>query len=252
MQEYAEIESSGLKLRGMIHIPDQDKNNYPFVVMYHGFTGNRLEAQGNFIRLSRELENIGIGSARFDFGGSGESDGNFEDMTLTCEINDAVNIYKFILDKNYSDKNNIFVLGMSMGGLIAGLIAERLRNLKSMVLWAPAGNMIDISRQQGINTRSGKYEINGMLLKKEFVSDLEKYDPYCNASGFKGNVLIIHGTQDIDVPVSVSIKYKNSFAGRCKLIKIPGADHIFSRMIWKERLLKLTEEFLRSEIKRGT
>ena len=39
--------------------------------------------------FSRLLARQGIASARFDFLGSGESDGEFQDMTLSGEIADA-------------------------------------------------------------------------------------------------------------------------------------------------------------------
>ncbi|MBZ4647158.1 MAG: alpha/beta hydrolase [Clostridia bacterium] len=89
MQQAIELRCDGLTLRGMIHIPELGKSKYPFVAIYHGFTGNKMEPQFMFVRLSRELEKAGVGSVRFDFSGSGESDGLFEDMSVSNEIKEA-------------------------------------------------------------------------------------------------------------------------------------------------------------------
>ena len=94
MQKAVEIESRNLTLRGMLHIPDNAPGKVPVVCIFHGFTGTKVEPHFIFVKLSRRLEKTGIASLRFDFGGSGESDGDFEDMTILTELDDA----KAILD----------------------------------------------------------------------------------------------------------------------------------------------------------
>ncbi len=251
MQKYSEIKSGGLTLRGMVHIPETGKKLHPFAVMYHGFTGNRLEAQGNFVRLSQELEALGIGSARFDFSGSGESGGKFEDMTASGEIAEAKMIFDFVRNSDFADNNNLIILGMSMGGLISSLIAYELPGLKSMVLWAPAGNMkniIDLLIK--VNPHYGdNIETNGVLFNKKLLDDLKKYDPFAAAKKFSGNVLIVHGTRDTAVPLKVPRQYRESFPGKCSLVEIRDADHTFSKLIWKNKLIETTKEFLLKELR---
>lgn len=74
-----EIENKGLILRGVLHIPEDIKVKEPIVCIFHGFTGDKIGPHFIFVKLSRILARRGIASVRFDFAGSGESDGDFVD-----------------------------------------------------------------------------------------------------------------------------------------------------------------------------
>jgi alpha/beta superfamily hydrolase len=50
--------------------------------MFHGFTGSKIEAHRFFVKLARSLSDSGFIILRFDFRCSGDSDGEFEDITL--------------------------------------------------------------------------------------------------------------------------------------------------------------------------
>src|ERR1700737_4360766 len=79
MQRAIELVYNGMTLRGMEHIPHASSNEkLPAVILFHGFTGNKLEPHRLFLKISRALEQLGFACFRFDFLGSGESDGNFE------------------------------------------------------------------------------------------------------------------------------------------------------------------------------
>jgi len=105
MQKAVEIiDQRGLTLRGMLHVPDGAVGKVPVVAIYHGFTGNKMEPHFIFVKLSRALEKKGIASVRFDFAGSGESDGDFIDMTISGEISDAKCILDYAYGLDFADK----------------------------------------------------------------------------------------------------------------------------------------------------
>jgi predicted alpha/beta-fold hydrolase len=54
LQKSIEIEHKGQILRGMQHIPEG--NNLPAVILFHGFTGTKLEPHRFFLKISRALE----------------------------------------------------------------------------------------------------------------------------------------------------------------------------------------------------
>ena len=87
MQHYCEIPTPKGTLRGFFHKPNQDK--HPVCLIFHGFTGQKTGTKFSYVQLSRMLEAKGIASFRFDFLGSGESDGNFVDMTFQDELSCA-------------------------------------------------------------------------------------------------------------------------------------------------------------------
>src|ERR1700730_7492286 len=124
MQRAIELVYNGMTLRGMEHIPHASSNEkLPAVILFHGFTGNKLEPHRLFLKISRALEQLGFACFRFDFLGSGESDGNFEDMTVSKEISEGNAILDWVRSDPRIDKDKISLLGLSMGGLVASVIA---------------------------------------------------------------------------------------------------------------------------------
>ena len=63
------------------------------VILCHGFTANM---QGPlFDTISDKLTEAGIGVVRFDFNGHGASEGDFINMTVPNEIDDALAVIAF-------------------------------------------------------------------------------------------------------------------------------------------------------------
>ena len=107
MQKAVELQSGELTLRGMLHIPEGITGKIHMVCIFHGFTGNKMEPHFIFVKLSRMLAAKGIASVRFDFGGSGESDGDFVDMTISKELAEAKLILDFAKSQDFVDTSKI-------------------------------------------------------------------------------------------------------------------------------------------------
>ncbi|MGB9679381.1 MAG: alpha/beta hydrolase [Minisyncoccia bacterium] len=256
MQEAIELSYNGKKLRGMMHIPDSINKNIPIVIMFHGFTGNKVESHFIFVKLSRFLEKAGISSVRFDFYGSGESDGDFSEMTFSSELEDARQILKFVKDHFKNDTQKIGLLGLSMGGAIAGIIASEYKeDISALVLWAPAFNMPDIIGNQGMSQygtimeKYGFVDIGGHKLSKAFVDDILKYNIYSLSKGFGKKVLLVHGTNDTSVEYKISDKIlKEVYVGNAKRITIEDADHTFTNLQWEKKAIDESVDFFKKEL----
>lgn len=249
VEESIEIGCSGRILRGIQTRPVQGQS--PVVIIYHGFCGSKIGPHFIFVRLARELAKQGIASVRFDFYGSGESDGVFSDMTLSTEIEDAKLIYEWASKREYVERNNKFLLGLSMGGLITSLIAPDYDDINSIVLWSPAGNMLQVAEESAKNafyTSDGYADIEGLLINKEFINDLRKYDIYNTAKNYKKSALIIHGTKDEVVPIEFGKKYKVKYGEKSKFIEVKGADHVFQRSDWKGTVIRETTKYIKLHI----
>lgn len=251
MQKAVEIvDQRGLTLRGMLHIPDGMAGKVPVVAIYHGFTGNKMEPHFIFVKLSRALEKKGIASVRFDFAGSGESDGDFIDMTVSGEISDAKCILDYARSLDFVDKERVGIVGLSLGGAIASSVAGTQRDkVKALVLWAPAGNALkhmknDPERQKAMQEK-GYVDLGGLLLGKGFVDDLDKVDIYADAALYDKEVLIVHGSADQAVPLRVSSdEYAAVYGDRMTLHVIDGADHTFNKKEWEEEAIGVTVDYL--------
>ena len=120
--------NEGLQLVGMLHLP-KDNDNPPGVVFFHGLTGSKTEAHFFFVKLARALASIGIAVLRFDFRFSGDSEGNFENMTLSGEISDALKSMDFFVTECGVSPDKIGILGLSMGGAVATAVAEKAEEI---------------------------------------------------------------------------------------------------------------------------
>ena len=114
-----ETTNKGYVLRGLLEEVESSKG---LVVMFHGFTGHMNENGYLFKELSTQLKEHGYSSLRFEFMGSGISDGRFEEMTFLTELDDARAILKYAKSLKINDK--LIILGFSMGGAVASLVAK--------------------------------------------------------------------------------------------------------------------------------
>ena len=256
MQKAVELQSNGLTLRGMLHVPDGASQKVPMVCIFHGFTGNKMEPHFIFVKLSRMLEANGIASVRFDFAGSGESDGDFVNMTISKELLDAKNILDYAKSLDFVDKSSIGVVGLSMGGAVSSMLAgDRKEDVKALCLWAPAGNMGELvmygRSEENIKTmrNAGFSDVGGLLLGIEFLDDVLNLDIYGKAAEYDKNVLLLHGDKDPSVPMSTSEKYLEIYETKGILHVIEGADHTFNRKAWEDEALDYTLGFLQGEFK---
>ena len=118
------LTSAGKTLRGVLHLPAAaPRDPAPAVVLFHGFTGNRMESHWMFVKCSRALAQAGVASLRFDFYGSGESDGEFRQMTLRGEIADGRAAVAFLRTQKGIDPKRVGLQGLSLGGAVAATLA---------------------------------------------------------------------------------------------------------------------------------
>jgi Predicted hydrolase of the alpha/beta superfamily len=256
MQKDIQLTSRGITLRGMLHKPENTQGKIPLVIILHGFGGNKMGPNFVLVRLSKALEENNIASVRFDFGGSGESDGEFINMTMSGEVEDANNIFEYVKSLDFIDSDNIGVLGFSMGGAVASILAGRLKKqVKSLCLWAPAGNMHEIVKKDFIGAgyneflQNGYHDFDGMLIGKDFVNDLSDINIYNEASKYQGDVLLIHGDCDDVVSITASNEYiKKSYRERARLTVINGADHMFTRYSFGQSFIIYTLDFFKTRL----
>jgi alpha/beta superfamily hydrolase len=255
MQKAVEIQSNGLTLRGMLHIPEGITEKIPMVCIFHGFTGSKMEPHFIFVKLSRMLESKGIASVRFDFSGSGESDGDFINMTISKELEDAKAILNYAKSLDFVDTNKIGAVGLSMGGAVASMLAgDCSDDIQTLCLWAPAGNMGELVTYGRTEDdlkemrKVGFWDAGGLLVGTEFLDDVLSLNIFDKASTYNKNVLLLHGSLDRTVPSSTSERYLEIYGEKSVLHIVEGADHTFNRKAWEDEVLDYTLGFLEGEL----
>jgi uncharacterized protein len=244
METYQEINTKYGVMRGMLHRTEDDKK-VPLVIMFHGFTGNRIDSKFIFVSFSRFLAKHGIASLRFDFIGSGESDGVFHEMTFLREVEQANLIVEYA--KGLTGFSKIILMGFSMGGAITSYIgSDHIHNLEGLLLWSPAGNMDLLARSYFTNYPSlenGNIDLDGIELSRTFYEELQGINLYQNCHAFTKPVCVLHGSHDQAVPIEYGLTYSERFPN-ATFFGINQADHIYSSLEFRKILFNHSLNFI--------
>lgn len=250
----------GQKIFGMLHRPVAGTDSLcPGIIMLHGFTGTSVEPHRLFVTTARNLAQKGFYVLRFDFRGSGQSEGDFADMTYRGEVSDALTAISFLGSQPDVDSVRIGVIGLSLGGAVACHVAGAQPNVTSVVLWAPATAlnrlaeslaraMLNLSQELTI----GFVDWSGNRVGPKFMKQLGNERPLAELLKFDGPVLIIHGDNDKAVPLSDSQTIQRIFNERQKRVElkvIEGADHTFNSVKWENEVIQATVDWFENTLK---
>jgi pimeloyl-ACP methyl ester carboxylesterase len=207
--------------------------------------------------LDQWAERQGRACLRFDYSGHGESGGDFKQGTIGRWLEESLAVYT-----RFAQGPQV-VVGSSMGGWLALLLAARLRQLKEsaplagMVLIAPAVDFTEelmwkqfsdsIKREiedKGVWLRPSEYDEGPYPITKGLIEDGRKHlmlggliEPGCP-------VHILQGVKDPDVPWRHAVELVARFSrDDVVLTLIKDGDHRLSRPEDIERLIAAVKEF---------
>lgn len=117
MQETVSFDSHGLKLSGVVRIPDNAKGKVPAFLLLHGFGSNK---EAHWMYLTAELlAKWGYASIRFDMRGCGESEGARGRVICLEQVEDTSSALTYMASRAEIDPARIGVLGHSFGAAVA-------------------------------------------------------------------------------------------------------------------------------------
>jgi uncharacterized protein len=247
METFASLRVDGQSVYGMLHLPDTEAptNGHPSVLILHGFTGNRAGDHRLLPLLSRYLVGLGIASLRIDFRGSGDSQGDFSEMTVSREVQDTAEAMAYLRQYPGLDPERVMLLGFSMGGMVAALASVQVRPHR-LALWAPALPDLWLPTLHGGFVPPVISDYSGWPLGRDFLLELPRLRPVETArqwsSQFGGEARVFHGDQDQTVPPEFGIRYAQALV--CEAVGIPGAGHTFDSLDAVEMLYRETGKFL--------
>jgi uncharacterized protein len=257
MIRHHDFSHEGSTLRATLHIPGgRGTTGGPAVVFVHGFANNRMENR-SFVLMSRLLESEGIASVRFDLSGHGESDGDFFDVTISGEIAETRSVVRAVRAFDFADPERIGLVGMSMGGVVAGIVAAEEPGIRAVCLWSPAAvapfevgagflKGRDIAAEIG---EKGYFDADSHRMSPALADDIAGLDVYGRSRPYTGPVRIIHGDQDDIAPLSYARRYLDHYGGNAELEVVEGADHGWSTVPHRDRLHQSTLLFFRKCLK---
>ncbi|MBB5233287.1 alpha/beta hydrolase [Deinococcus budaensis] len=243
MEQFAQFKVGAQRVYGMLHVPDGEApaQGWPSVVVLHGFTGNRGGDHRLLPLLSRHLAARGVASLRFDFRGSGESEGDFSEMTVAREVEDVEAAFAYLRGLPMLDPERVMLLGFSMGGLVAALAAEKVRPHR-LALWAPALPELWLPLLRGGYAPPVILDHGGWPLGREFLLEMPRVKPLEAAGRWGGVARVFHGDADTVCPPAFGVRYAGALG--CDAVAIPGANHTFDSLEAVELLYRETGRFL--------
>ena len=252
-EERLQIDGAVGRLSAIVQKPRLEQGQRcPLVVICHGFMG-RKEGQLNEL-IADSLQANGIASVRFDFNGHGESEGDFEKMTVPNEIEDLKHVLEYVRDLSYVSQ--VGVVGHSQGGVVASMAAGQLEpgDLGAVVLLAPAAVLRDDAIRG--NTFGSAYDpldppayvelFGGKHLGRDYIKSAFSLPIYETAQKYQGPALIVHGTGDRIVPYTYGERYHQVWP-QSQFTLLEGMDHGFTQNVY--RVADLAVKFFKEKLK---
>ena len=219
-----------------LNMPDSTQA-VPAVLLLHGFGSSKDEVGGMYARVATALAQKGIASLRIDFAGFGKSDGDTGSTTVDAQLAQAKAAFAVLKGTKGVDPNRMGVLGFSLGGGVAMLLASgQPMDVKSLVTWSSVGDfqadMLGALGQKAFD-RAKEDGVVGLdlgfrtiALKQAFFDSLGAYKLDDAISTYPGAYLTITGSKDF------SAQYADRFVGLAKnaakeAMIVPEGDHIF-------------------------
>lgn len=243
MEVYTSFASAGETVAAVLHVPESTPA--PGVIMCHGFTGHKAETHRLFVHTARDFAAHGLAVLRFDFRGSGDSAGDFRDMTITREIEDARAALGFLAFRPEADGDRLGVLGLSLGGCVAACTAGRDERVKALVLWAALAHPTRLADRlrEAFQGDAQVMDYSGWDIGRGLMEDADTLKPLEEVHAYRGPALILHGTEDESVLPSDAEDFSAALDGRARLHFVSGADHVFSSFPWKNEVITKSRDF---------
>ncbi|MGB9665061.1 MAG: alpha/beta hydrolase family protein [Ignavibacteria bacterium] len=241
-------------IRGTIFY-NENPEKLPCVFIIHGFKG--FKDWGYVPFFAQELADNGFFVVTFNFSHNGIGENPFEFTELEKFANNTISLEVSELNElidyynqggfGFDGKNNpIGLIGHSRGGAIA-LIQTREAienrkdiNVKALALWGTIAtferytkHQIEIWKKQGylevVNTRTNQVMRLNKVLLDDFEENRERFNLINCISKVNIPILIIHGDQDLTVPLNEAYQlYNASDKNLTELVVIPAAGHTFN------------------------
>lgn len=218
------------------------------VVLCHGFHTGRRE----MLPLALALRERGHSVLMFDFRGHGESEGKWSSCG-PLETRDLEGAVRYLLSRPEVQGGQVGVVGFSMGGAVAILTAERVREIGAVIADSSFATFREVV-STGFNSfyRLPAFPFAPLALRFSEIllrvkaDDIRPLDAIASLS--PRPILLIHGTGDRLVPLSEAYLLYESAGEPRELWTVAGADHVGARLVDFERYLDRVDHFIKRHL----
>ncbi|ANI89809.1 hypothetical protein A9P82_11225 [Arachidicoccus ginsenosidimutans] len=206
-------------------------NSYEKVGIF--MLGNTFNVFNVFDQLTELSQNAKMKIYVITYNGNGYSEGQ-------SSFKDQFNVNKKFYDYINSNEKVDYVFGHSLGTVFATKLAVDYKT-PNLILLSPASNLDDmISYFKGLTNIFARPYFNTSELETLGIDKLA--DNSEKVKNYHGNLLLIHGTNDTNLPYSMSEKILNNCPSNSKrLITVKDGDHYtaFKKENWNRLMADL-------------
>ncbi len=231
-------------LSALLHEPTNQTNK--LIIITHSFKGDKdyQPIMGDF---SHHICEEGYAVLRFDCWGSGESDGEFINSSITTQIEDLKDVIQYAKTLGYT---NICLIGLSLG--TTDLIMAYDESIKCIVMWSPVFQHDHLYEDYKTEVLKNGYiirqrKLTGEKVKcgKQMWQDFKDVKPYKRLHEIRCPVLAIIGSTDDHISKEKAQEYMNVIPAKHELIVIDGGDHDFLIDDAKKKAMEHSDTFIK-------
>ena len=221
--------------RGLLSAVEHKASPSKIVIFAHGYTGTKCESLRLFVQTARALAEKGISALRFDFWGSGDSEGSFEAVSPNTEIADLHAVIAWAHRQGYT---SIGVLGLSLGGAVSICTTAENPRVKTLVTWSSVPKLQGWTK--GVVSPSGRIKKDPNLGGPGLSKDHPKVDVPEAYLSLRIPKLQLQGDNDIPGFREGFAAFFPQASAPKKYVVIPGADHTFTNWTHRRKIIRLT------------
>lgn len=209
--------NEGSKLFGILHSPCPKEYRALIqepkgIVFCNPFAEEKAISHRVVVNFARYLSREGYYVLRFDYRGCGDSEGDFEQATLTTRLSDIGRAIDLIEQRTGIGMLSLF--GLRLGATLASLVAENDPRIRCLILWEPIVKVRSYFDQflrlqtvaenirEGMVGKTRKHllkdlqagrsvDILGFMLGPECFKEFVKLDLPTHMGQFRGSTLIV-------------------------------------------------------------
>ena len=202
------------RLFSILHKPDGEQKKQAWVFC-HPFAEEKLWSHRVFVSMARTLSDMGYPVLRFDYRGYGDSDGDFDSVTLDDQLDD-INSAIDVLFNKVPDIDSVCLLGLRYGALLAAITAENNKKVSHLVMWDPVMDMGSYLQDVLRANLTTQMVMHGKVVKArdELIQDIMN-DDVVNVDGYDLTRKFYAPAKDVNL-----LNMDKSFSGKCQIVQI--------------------------------